>query len=66
MFNGEAAIEGRFDQALKVVLTGLDGREEMTKDEIDGLRRELQALYEGDIRALEGTLEVDLSHWLEG
>jgi len=51
MFHGEIAMEERFSQALKVVLTGLDGREEMTKDDIDGLRRELQALVgEGRVR----------------
>lgn len=44
IFEGNGVIEERFSQALKVVLTGLDGREQMTKDDIDGLRRELQAL----------------------
>jgi uncharacterized protein (DUF924 family) len=51
MLNGNGVIEERFCQALNVVLTGLDGREEMTKDDIDGLRRELQALVgEGRVR----------------
>jgi uncharacterized protein (DUF924 family) len=51
MLNQNGGIDERFHQALKVVLTGLDGREQMTKDDIDALRGELQALAgEGRVR----------------
>jgi uncharacterized protein (DUF924 family) len=44
MLNGYEISDGQFSQALKVVLAGLDGREEMGREDIDQLRRELQAL----------------------
>lgn len=51
MLNTDVVIDETFRDALEVVLTGLDGRERMTKDDIDELRRELQTLVgEGRVR----------------
>ena len=55
MLDGNGEIEDRLGRALQVVLTGLEGREQMTKEDIDGLRRELQALMgDGRVRVTSG------------
>ena len=44
MFDHDVGIEEQFRKGLQVVLTGLDGREQLTGADIDSLRRELEAL----------------------
>ena len=51
MFTVETRFDERIREALKVVVSGLDGREEMSMADVADLRRELHTLAgEGSVR----------------